>query len=86
MTVDQIKRSFEVLPLRERLIFKLAVLVGLRPGEIFALRRGTASPSGSARTVVTSRRSRRSKSVYDNTDCAGASRFFQYMYLMFSFG
>jgi hypothetical protein len=28
-----------VIELRERLIFKLAVLVGLRPGEIFGLRR-----------------------------------------------
>ncbi len=39
MTVDEIKRAFDVLELRERLIFKLAVLVGLRPGEIFGLRR-----------------------------------------------
>jgi len=39
MTVDEIKRAFDVLELRERLIFKLAVLAGLRPGEIFGLRR-----------------------------------------------
>ena len=39
MTVDDINRTFGVLELRERLIFKLAVLVGLRPGEIFGLRR-----------------------------------------------
>jgi integrase len=39
MTVDEIKRAFGVLELRERLIFKFAVLAGLRPGEIFALRR-----------------------------------------------
>src|SRR5215813_5686645 len=39
MTVDEINRAFGVLELRERLIFKLAVFVGLRPGEIFGLRR-----------------------------------------------
>jgi len=35
MTIEQIKLAFGVLELRERLIFKLAVLAGLRPGEIF---------------------------------------------------
>src|SRR5262249_48780369 len=35
MAVDEIKRAFGALELRERLIFKLAVLAGLRPGEIF---------------------------------------------------
>ena len=39
MTVDEVKRALCVLELRERLIFKLAVLAGLRPGEIFGLRR-----------------------------------------------
>src|SRR5262245_60143063 len=39
MKADEINRAFAVLKLRERLIFKLAVLVGLRPGEIFGLRR-----------------------------------------------
>src|SRR5262252_4894143 len=39
MTMDDIKGALGVLELRERLIFKLAVLVGLRPGEIFGLRR-----------------------------------------------
>jgi integrase len=39
MTIDEVKRAFTVLKLRERLIFKLAVLAGLRPGEIFCLRR-----------------------------------------------
>ena len=34
---------FAVLELRERLIFKLAVLAGLRPGEIFGLRRSRLS-------------------------------------------
>ena len=33
------QRAFGVLEPRERLIFKLAVLAGMRPGEIFALRR-----------------------------------------------
>src|SRR5262245_42345426 len=39
MSVAAIKRAFDVLELLERLIVKLAVLVGLRPGEIFVLRR-----------------------------------------------
>jgi integrase len=43
MTVDEIKRAFGALQLRERLIFKLAVLAGLRPGEIFGLRRSRLS-------------------------------------------
>ena len=43
ITVDEIKRAFAVLELRERLIFKLAVLAGLRPGEIFGLRRSRLS-------------------------------------------
>jgi integrase len=43
MMVDEIKRAFSVLELRERLIFKLAVLAGLRPGEIFGLRRNRLS-------------------------------------------
>lgn len=40
MSVDEVKCAFAALPLRERLIFKLAVLAGMRPGEIFALRCG----------------------------------------------
>jgi len=39
MSADNVKLAVTVLDLRERLIFKLAVFVGLRPGEIFALRR-----------------------------------------------
>jgi integrase len=39
MTVEEVKLALTVLGLRERLIFKLAVFAGLRPGEIFALRR-----------------------------------------------
>jgi integrase len=39
MTVDEIKRGSSVLELRERLIWKLALFAGLRPGEIFGLRR-----------------------------------------------
>ena len=38
MTVDQIKLAFTVLELREWLIFKFAVLAGLRPGEIFGFK------------------------------------------------
>jgi integrase len=39
MTVDEVKLALTVLDLRERVVFKLAVFAGLRPGEIFALRR-----------------------------------------------
>src|SRR5262245_65547339 len=39
MTVDEVNLSLTVLNLRERPIFELAVFAGLRPGEIFALRR-----------------------------------------------
>src|SRR5439155_17466570 len=39
----KIKRAFAVLELREPLIFKLAVLAGVRPGEIFGLRRSRLS-------------------------------------------
>lgn len=40
MTIEQVKLAFEVLPLRERVIVKLAVIAGMRPGEIFGLRHG----------------------------------------------
>jgi integrase len=39
MTFEQIKQFFSVLDLREKVIGGLAVLAGMRPGEIFALRR-----------------------------------------------
>jgi len=40
MTKEQIWSALSVLDLREKIIFLLAVLVGMRPGEIFALRWG----------------------------------------------
>jgi integrase len=40
MTIGQVRIHFSVLPQRERLIAKLAVLAGMRPGEIFALKWG----------------------------------------------
>ena len=39
MTLDQVNLGLTVLPLRERLIYKLAVIAGMRPGEIVALKR-----------------------------------------------
>jgi integrase len=39
----QIRLALSVLEPRERVIFKLAVLLGLRPGEILALRVGKIS-------------------------------------------
>jgi integrase len=40
MTFDQVRLFLSVLPLRERVIGGLAVLAGMRPGEIFGLTRG----------------------------------------------
>ena len=40
MSTKEVQTYFSVLELRERLIAKLAVLAGMRPGEIFALRWG----------------------------------------------
>ncbi|HUA82809.1 MAG TPA: tyrosine-type recombinase/integrase [Bryobacteraceae bacterium] len=40
MSPDQIKNVFGILDIRERLITKLAVLAGMRPGEIFGLKWG----------------------------------------------
>jgi integrase len=39
MTLEEVNLAQTVLSLRERLIFKLGVIAGMRPGEIFALRR-----------------------------------------------
>src|SRR5438105_1353539 len=38
MTVEQVQLCFAVLGQRERLIARLAILAGMRPGEIFGLR------------------------------------------------
>jgi integrase len=43
MTVNQIRTAFEVLAIRERVISKLAILSGMRPGEIFGLKWGRIS-------------------------------------------
>jgi len=40
LNMKEVNKVFGVLELRERLIVKFAVLGGMRPGEIFALRRG----------------------------------------------
>jgi integrase len=37
MSLDEVRKCVSILPLRERLIFKLATLCGMRPGEILAL-------------------------------------------------
>ncbi len=44
MTKDEIRRALSVLDPRERTVFGLAVLAGLRPGEISALRWGQVGP------------------------------------------
>jgi integrase len=38
MTIEEVNKCFSVLELRDRLIVKLALLAGMRPGEILALR------------------------------------------------
>jgi integrase len=40
LTLEQVRLLFSVLDLRERVIAGFAILSGMRPGEIFALRRG----------------------------------------------
>jgi integrase len=37
MTLEEVKKLFGVLDVREQLIARLAVLAGMRPGEIFGL-------------------------------------------------
>ena len=37
MNLEEVKKVFSVLEQRERLIVKLAILAGMRPGEIFGL-------------------------------------------------
>jgi integrase len=43
MNLEEVKRCLEVLDLRERLIVKLAIIAGMRPGEIFGLTWGRLS-------------------------------------------
>ena len=43
MNLEEVRRCLEVLDLRERLIVKLAVIAGMRPGEIFGLTWGRVS-------------------------------------------
>ena len=38
MTIEEVQKLFGVLEVREQLIARLAVLAGMRPGEIFALK------------------------------------------------
>jgi integrase len=38
MSVEEVRQMFKVLEVRERLVAKLAVLAGMRPGEIFGLK------------------------------------------------
>lgn len=44
MTKEQVLLALSILDLRERVIFLLAVLAGMRPGEILALRWGKVDP------------------------------------------
>ena len=37
MSIEEVRKVFAVLQVRERLIAKLAILAGMRPGEIFGL-------------------------------------------------
>ena len=45
MTLKEVQTCFAALQPRERLIAKLAILAGLRPGEIFGLQRGHLTPT-----------------------------------------
>ena len=48
MTITEVQICFGAVPLRERLIAKLALLAGMRPGEIFALTWGRLTPTHAA--------------------------------------
>ena len=50
VTIEQVKKVFDALDLRERLIVKLGVIGGMRPREIFGLRCGRIG-EGSAEIV-----------------------------------
>lgn len=52
MTIAEVQKLFEALGPRERLIAKLAVLAGMRPGEIFALTWGQISDCADIRQRV----------------------------------
>ena len=45
MTKEEVKKLFDALELRERLIVKFGILAGMRPGEILALRRSVGTQS-----------------------------------------
>jgi integrase len=63
MSFEEVRKLFEVLEQRERLIVKIAVLSGMRPGEIFALTwdrlQGTMRKFGSEATKITWTRQKR---------------------------
>lgn len=52
MAIGEVQKCFEVLAPRERLIAKLALLAGMRPGEIFALTWGQISDCAEIRQRV----------------------------------
>lgn len=52
MTIEEVQTCFRVLAPRERLIAKLAILAGMRPGEIFALTWGQISDHANIRQRV----------------------------------
>jgi integrase len=52
MTKEQVRLALSVLDLRERVIFLLAVLVRMRPGEILALRWGKVDPQMIGKRLV----------------------------------
>lgn len=45
LTLEQIGALLQALDFRERLVAKLCVLAGMRPGEVFALRWGSIGPT-----------------------------------------
>jgi integrase len=52
MTIEDVQTCFRVLDTRERLIAKLALLAGMRPGEIFALTWGRMSQHAEIRQRI----------------------------------
>jgi integrase len=48
LSIKEVQDVLTLLPLRERLIAKLAIMAGMRPGEILALTRGSVDGRGAA--------------------------------------
>ena len=49
LTKEEVRRALSILDVRERLVFRMAVFNGMRPGEIFAIQIGKVAPNSVGR-------------------------------------